>query len=134
MYVKERIIVTRWFRSNDFNKSPPFLTSAIKLCIIHCTLILTEWLSAEILISTHLMLFHSMKQSLIISSTCYFQVYSLKKTPQKLRIFTYPLSFNYFYDSKHVWDMVALKLPEREFKSMLNFVRERIKHVYSVQL
>ena len=64
---------------------------------------------------------------------CYFQVYSLKKT-QKLRIFTYPLSFNYFYDSKHVLDMVALKLPEREFKSMLNFVRERIKHVYSVQL
>ena len=79
------------------------------------------------------MLFHSMKQSLIISSTGYFQIYSLKK-PQKLRIFTYPLSFNYFYDSKHVSDMVALKLPEREFKSMLNFVRERIKHVYSVQL
>ena len=57
-----------------------------------------------------------------------------KKKPQKLRIFTYPLSFNYFYDSKHVSDMVTLKLPEREFKSMLNFVRERIKHVYSVQL
>ena len=134
MYVKERIIVTRWFCSNDFNKSPPFLTSAIKLCIIHCTLILTEWLPAEILISTHLMLFYCMKQSLIISSTCYFQVYSLKKKTQKLRILTYPLSFNYFYNSKHVSDMVALKLPEREFKSMLNFVRERIKHVYSVQL
>ena len=61
-------------------------------------------------------------------------LFAKKKKPQKLRIFTYPLSFNYFYDSKHVSDMVTLKLPEREFKSMLNFVRERIKHVYSVQL
>ena len=25
------------------------------------------------------------------------------------------MRFNYFYDSKHVSDMVALKLPEREF-------------------
>ena len=25
-------------------------------------------------------------------------------------------------------DMVARKLPEREFKGLLNFVRERIKH------
>ena len=30
--------------------------------------------------------------------------------------------FNYFYDSKHVSDMVALKLPEREFKDLLNLV------------
>ena len=28
--------------------------------------------------------------------------------------------------------MVALKLPEREFKGLLNFVRERIKHVYRI--
>ena len=43
--------------------------------------------------------------------------------------------FNYFYDSKHVSDMVALKLPEREFKGLLNFVRERIfKHVYRINL
>ena len=42
---------------------------------------------------------------------------------------------NYFYDSKHVSDMVALKLPEREFKGLLNFVRERIlKHVYRINL
>ena len=30
-----RIFFTRLLCSNDFNKSPPFLTSAIKLCIIH---------------------------------------------------------------------------------------------------
>ena len=30
--------------------------------------------------------------------------------------------------------MVALKLPEREFKGLLNFVRERIKHVYGTNL
>ena len=35
----------------------------------------------------------------------------------------------FFYDSKHVSDMVAPKFPEREFKGLLNFVRERIKHV-----
>ena len=31
--------------------------------------------------------------------------------------------------------MVALKLPEREFKGLLNFVQERIlKHVYGINL
>ena len=30
--------------------------------------------------------------------------------------------------------MVALKLPEREFKGLLKFVRERIKHVYKINL
>ena len=30
-----RIFFTRLLCSNDFNKSPPFLTPAIKLCIIH---------------------------------------------------------------------------------------------------
>ena len=31
--------------------------------------------------------------------------------------------------------MVALKLPEREFKGLLNFVRERIlKHLYEINL
>ena len=30
--------------------------------------------------------------------------------------------------------MVALKFLEREFKGLLNFVRERIKHVYGVNL
>ena len=30
--------------------------------------------------------------------------------------------------------MVALKLPEREFKGLLNFVRERIKHVCGINL
>ena len=30
--------------------------------------------------------------------------------------------------------MVALKLPEREFKGRLNFVRERIKHVHGINL
>ena len=45
------------------------------------------------------------------------------------------MRFNYFYDSKHVSDMVALKLPEREFKGLLNFVRERIlKHLYGTNL
>ena len=33
-----------------------------------------------------------------------------------------------------VSDMVALQLPEREFKGLLNFVRERIKHVYRIIL
>ena len=28
--------------------------------------------------------------------------------------------------------MVARKLQEREFKGLLNFVRERIKHVYGI--
>ena len=44
---------------------------------------------AEILISNHLRLFHPIKQSLIISSTGYFQVHSLTLLfQQKLRIFT----------------------------------------------
>ena len=30
--------------------------------------------------------------------------------------------------------MIALKLPEREFKGLLNFVRERIKHAYRINL
>ena len=30
--------------------------------------------------------------------------------------------------------MVALELPQREFKGLFNFVRERIKHVYGVDL
>ena len=30
--------------------------------------------------------------------------------------------------------MVALKLPEHEFKGLLNFVWERIKHVYEINL
>ena len=30
--------------------------------------------------------------------------------------------------------MVALKLPGRKFKGLLNFVRERIKHVYGIDL
>ena len=30
--------------------------------------------------------------------------------------------------------MVALKLQEREFKGLLNFVRERIKHVCGINL
>ena len=43
--------------------------------------------------------------------------------------------FNYFYDRKHVSNMVALKLPEREFKGLLNLVRERmLKHVYGINL
>ena len=37
------------------------------------------------------MLFHLMKQSLIILSTSFFQVYSLTLLFQKLRIFTKPL-------------------------------------------
>ena len=28
--------------------------------------------------------------------------------------------------------MVALKLPKREFKGLLNFVQDRIKHVYKI--
>ena len=44
------------------------------------------------------------------------------------------MRFNYFCDSKHVSDMVALKLPEREFKGLLKFIRERIKHVYAINL
>ena len=28
--------------------------------------------------------------------------------------------------------MVGLKLPEREFKGLLNSIRERIKHVYGI--
>ena len=35
LYVKERILFTRLLLSNDFKNSPPFLTSAIKLWIIH---------------------------------------------------------------------------------------------------
>ena len=30
--------------------------------------------------------------------------------------------------------MIALKLPEREFKGLLNIVRQRIKHVYGINL
>ena len=30
--------------------------------------------------------------------------------------------------------MVALKLPECEFEGLLNFVRERAKHVYGINL
>ena len=30
--------------------------------------------------------------------------------------------------------MVALKLPERKFRGLLKFVRERIKHVYGINL
>ena len=30
--------------------------------------------------------------------------------------------------------MVALKILEREFKVLLNFVRERMKHVYRINL
>ena len=30
--------------------------------------------------------------------------------------------------------MVALKLPKREFKGLLNIVGERIKHVYGINL
>ena len=30
--------------------------------------------------------------------------------------------------------MVARKLPEREFKGLFNFVRERIKHFYGINL
>ena len=35
-FAKWRISFTRLICSNDFNKSPPFLTSAIKLCITQC--------------------------------------------------------------------------------------------------
>ena len=34
--IKEGILFTRLLCSNDFTKSPPFLTLAIKLCIIQC--------------------------------------------------------------------------------------------------
>ena len=30
--------------------------------------------------------------------------------------------------------MVGLKLPEREFKGLLNAIRERIKHVYGISI
>ena len=30
--------------------------------------------------------------------------------------------------------MVALKLPERKFRGLLKFVRERIKHVHGINL
>ena len=30
--------------------------------------------------------------------------------------------------------MVPIKLPEREFKGLLNIVRERIKHIYLISL
>ena len=73
------------------HKSPPFLASAIKL-LSFITWLLTEWLSTETLISTHLMLFYSMKQSLtyyyFVNWLLYFQVYLLI---QKLRIFTLSL-------------------------------------------
>ena len=42
------------------------------------------------------------------------------------------MRFNYFYDSKHVSDMVALKFLECEFKGLLDFVRERVKDVYRI--
>ena len=35
VYVKERILFTTLLYSNNFNKSPPFLTFVIKLCIVH---------------------------------------------------------------------------------------------------
>ena len=66
--------------------------------------------TAVTLISTHLMSFLSMKQSLIISSTGFFQVYLLT---QKLRIFTFiywvnQICFNYCHDSKHVSEWLHL--------------------------
>ena len=76
-----------------------------------------------------------MKQSLIISSTDYFQVYLLT---QKLRIFTWPLgklnTFQLLLWQQTCITMVALKILEREFKVLLNFVRERMKHVYRINL
>ena len=46
--------------------------------------------------------------------------------------------FNYFYDSKHVLDMVAFKSPKREFKGLLIIVRESISMftelIYSAQI
>ena len=36
--------------------------------------------------------------------------------------------FNYFYHSKRASDI------ERQFKGLLNFLRERIKHVYGIYL
>ena len=59
------------------------------------------------------MLFHSMKQSQIISSTGYSQVYSLAQIYPSLlsHWVSWILRFNYFYDNKHESDMVARKLP-----------------------
>ena len=72
------------------------------------------------------MLFHSMKQSLNISLRLFANA-------NVAHLYFKPLgklntTFTYFYNSNHVSDMVALKLPEREFKVLLNFERERIKH------
>ena len=69
--MKERILFTRLLCSNDFNKSPPFLTSAVKL---------------------------------FMTANMY-----------------------------QIW-LHLLKSPEREFKGLLNFVRERIKHVGKIRL
>ena len=48
------------------------------------------------------------------------------------------IHFDYYYDSKHVSDMVALKLPEHEFNGLLNNVREKLSMftelMYLVQL
>ena len=48
------------------------------------------------------------------------------------------MHFDYFYDSKHVLDIVALKLPEHEFKGLLNNVQEKLsiftEVIYLVQL
>ena len=80
LYKKEHILFTRLLCSIDFNKTAPFLTSTniyytsfnVKIDTLTS---LQNCQIGEILISTHLMLFHSMKQSLIISSTGYFPVY-----------------------------------------------------------
>ena len=83
-------------------------------------MVFLEWSIAEILISTHLMLFHSMKQSQIISWTGYSQVYSLTQIYPSLlsHWVSWILRFNYFYDNKHVSDKSALNLPEREFEGL----------------
>ena len=75
------------------------------------------------------MLFHSMKQSLIILSTGYILPSLFTNEKVEHLYFDWHrvnqiLRFNYFYDSKYVSDMVALKLPEREFEGLLNFVPE----------
>ena len=49
------------------------------------------------------------------------------------------MRFNYFYDSKHASNVVALKLPERKFKGLLNFADERgyklrLKHDNGINL
>ena len=44
------------------------------------------------------------------------------------------MRFNYFYDSKHVSDTVALKWPDRKCKGQMNFVWERIKDICGVNL